>query len=237
LRLPSAQPVRAEPWRACARRRQTGVERSRVGGTGPYGERRRRDRGVAAAATVRAEPLARAAVLVGSSSDPARRFSTASIEIVIVVEVGSERTTATPREASITPSFLSSSPGSLSTCVLRWWALQLWQEEVPVERRRVAARTAGDIESRQTEQQRHPGRSRRRWIDTRSIAEQVSGDRQCGRHLPRCEEPAVADLDESSGKDVEPEAAEKFFGMERHRATVLGPKRHGVRGDGDEALI
>ena len=36
---------------------------------------------------------------------------------------------------------------------------------------------------------------------------------------------------------MQKEAAEEFFGRQGQRAAVLGPKRHGVVRDGDEALV
>jgi hypothetical protein len=47
----------------------------------------------------------------------------------------------------------------------------------------------------------------------------------------------VADLDEAGWEDVEEEPAEECLGRQAERAAVLGPKRHGVVGDGDEALV
>jgi hypothetical protein len=47
----------------------------------------------------------------------------------------------------------------------------------------------------------------------------------------------VADFDEAGGEDVQEEPAEEFLGRQGQRAAVLGPKRHGVVGDGDEALV
>ena len=47
----------------------------------------------------------------------------------------------------------------------------------------------------------------------------------------------MADFDEAGREDMQEKPAEEFLGMERGRATVLRPKRHGVVRDGDEPLV
>ena len=75
-------------------------------------------------------------------------------------------------------------------------------------------------------------------FDRRSIAR--GGRCAIGSAVDTCRganSPLWRILTNPAGQDVQQEAAEELLGMERHRATVLGPKRHGVGGDGDEPLI
>ena len=100
-----------------------------------------------------------------------------------------------------------------------------------------AAGTAGDVDARQAVEQRRPARWDAWRSALRSIREQLLRDRQRGRHLTRGEQSAVPDLHETRREDVQEEPAEEFLGMQRGRATGLGPKCDGRGRDGDESLI
>jgi hypothetical protein len=47
----------------------------------------------------------------------------------------------------------------------------------------------------------------------------------------------MANLHEARGEHVQEKAPEELLRMHRDRTPVLGPKRHGVGGHGDEPLI